>query len=241
MTIPTVLDYWVAGHLGSLLGRSRIFDRMVLSGISHEVLGGFWFALVLFVLWAGSSDTGDRADPVTQRRILVTLAGSMIAIGLSFVAAAWLSWLPPNRMPGLAQQFPYYFRNNPNVSSFPSQSTTLYTAVAAGIYSLRKRIGVVLLVAVIFLIALPRMYVGGHYLTDVLVGLVLGFAGYGVARLAEARLPAAWSDALGRADWLRLTKNVVVFVWLLQVAVEFRDASWAAHVAHLVLRHVMHG
>jgi membrane-associated phospholipid phosphatase len=211
-------------------------------GIHHHVLGGFWVALAQVLHWVRPPESGARpgSDPGTQYRILVILAGSMVAIALSFVAGALLTWLPPNRTPGLAQLFPPYLGSNPNTTSFPSQSVTLYTSIAAGIYALRRRLGAVLFVTIPLLIALPRMYVGGHYLTDILVGFGLGIIGFWTAQQVGERLPPMWRVALGRSDFLPRARQVVVFVWILEVAIEFRDASWLMRVAHTAWQHALH-
>jgi hypothetical protein len=123
--------------------------------------------------------------------------------------------------------YPRYLADNPNVNSFPSQSTALYAVVAAGIYSLRKDVGLALWLAVGFLVALSRMYVGGHYISDVLVGLLSGLGGYLCARrFLESRLGVLADRVFRKSGWQQVLGQALVFAWILQVAVEFRDAVW---------------
>lgn len=221
---PTQLDIWVVTALASLLRRHTLIDLTIQSAIRHNILGGFWFAAALFVFWL----QGARGnDPKTRLRILTILIGSTLAILLTLLASAVISWPPPNRHLDLSSYFPDYIDRNSSTNCFPSQSTALYASVAAGIYSLHRRTGMFLWVAVAVCVALPRMYVGGHYLTDVAVGLGLAWLGYSGARFGlEPRVISRLDDFFEGSSLLRTARELLVFVWILQVAVEFRDAVW---------------
>jgi membrane-associated phospholipid phosphatase len=140
------------------------------------------------------------------------------------------------RNPDLRSVFPPYFDISPSLNSFPSLSTTLYGSVAAGIYALNKQVGTLLWLAVVFAVALPRMYVGGHYLSDVLVGAALAWVGHAGARLFLTKWlrPRAESLVAGKGPG-RLAWEVLMFVWILQVAIEFRDAIWVKRMILFVL------
>ena len=86
------------------------------------------------------------------------------------------------------------------------------------------------------LVALPRIYLGGHYLTDVLAGLVAGLGGYWVAMLLESRTVSLCKTAFEYqwGHWQRTLAECVVFLWILQGATEFRHVVWITDVlAHL--------
>jgi membrane-associated phospholipid phosphatase len=221
---PTSVDFWVAFKLAGLLGGHPLFDRCVESGIHHNVLGGVWYAAALFILWSRAVRPGGE---FARRRILTTLAGTLIAILFTLLAGALISWPPPYHHPHLYPIYSQYFEPNPNTNSFPSQSTTVYTCIAAGIYSLNRPAGMLLWGAVALLVALPRMYVGGHYLSDVIAGLILGLAGYIIARRGlEQPLISRVEHLIEGSATFRTAAEIVVFVWILQVAVEFREANW---------------
>jgi undecaprenyl-diphosphatase len=57
--------------------------------------------------------------------------------------------------------------------SFPSDHATFAFAVAAGLFLVSKRLGFTALILAA-LIALSRVYVGEHYLSDVVVGALIG-------------------------------------------------------------------
>lgn len=223
---PTSVDLWCAEHLARLLGKHPQIDLAIQSLIAHNVLGGFWFALSFFILWVWPSRTTEAAEQENTRKLFFVLLGSLVAIALALLLAALVSWLPPNRRPGLAQLYPAYLDSNPADNSFPSFSVALYGSIAAGIASLRKRLGTALWIAVALFVALPRMYVGGHYLTDVFVGLFAGLLGFAAAHFVEKRSSNVSWFSPAPTQAVRLVANIVVFAWILQVAVEFRDAEW---------------
>ena len=187
------------------------------------MLGGFWFAAALVIFWVVSAGPGEERN---QRRLLTTLLGSFLTILLTPLAGAVFSWLPPNQTPGLADLYPPYIEKNLNANSFPSQSTALYSAIATGIYSMRKLPGVLLWVAVGALVALPRMYVGGHYPSDIIGGVACGVTGYLLARSPEPWLVARLQPAFGQNARLRWFAALLTFAWILQIATGFRDVAW---------------
>ena len=237
MMAPSRIDLWIAREFAQLTGRHPLFDIVLQSGINHYVLGGFWFAGALFVFWTMA--TG-RRDAQQRTRLLTTLAGSLVAIALALLARHFIAWTPPRSSKELVSVFPQYVNLTWNPSSFPSDSTTLYASVATGIYSISRRTGAALWAAVVLLVALPRMYVGGHFLTDVLVGMALGLAGFAIARAAvEPMLASHVEPVFDRGDVRAVLANFVIFYLVLQVAIEFRDGVWLWSSLSLVRRNLI--
>lgn len=231
---PTAFDLWFINQLAQFLGRSRLLDLGVQSAIYHNVLGGVWYGAVLFVFWVRA---GQQDDEATRRRVVTTLLGSLVAVLLMILAGALLSWPPPVYHPSLAGLYPPYIYTHPGPNSFPSQSTTLYAAVAAGVFSLHKATGTLLWVGIVLLVGLPRIYAGGHYPSDVLAGIILGLAGYGAARhLLEPRLVRQVEGIFKGKTWLRVLGQLTVFAWILQVATEFREVVWLKNALQYLLK-----
>jgi membrane-associated phospholipid phosphatase len=57
--------------------------------------------------------------------------------------------------------------------SFPSDHATVAGAVAAGLFLVNRRLGLIAIIAALAM-AFARVYVGAHYPGDVAAGLVLG-------------------------------------------------------------------
>lgn len=229
LAVPPPFDMWFIAHLAMLWGRSPTFDLMVQQSVGYGVLGGLWYAGVLFLFWMRGAQPGQQE---IRRRTLTIAFGSLAAASLTVVAAHAVSWPPPSAHPELAGLYPDDFPVNLNATSFPSQSTALYAAVAAGIYSLRRSLGMWAWMGVGVLVALPRMYLGGHYLTEVFAGLVAGLGGYWMAILLEARAVSWCKTAFEYpwGHWQRTLAEGAVFLWILQVATEFRHVGWIAEV-----------
>jgi membrane-associated phospholipid phosphatase len=113
----------------------------------------------------------------------------------------------------------------------------LYGSIAAGVYSLYKTVGWVLWALVVLFVAVPRMFVGGHFFTDVLVGFLLALIGYWLARnVLEARVTSRLERFLDRNSRLQLLREVVVFFWIIQVTVEFQGVVWVKDIVEPIFR-----
>lgn len=234
MISPTLFDLWLARCLAEFVAAHKPFALAVNSGIRHTLFGGSWFGAALFVAWAYAERTRQE---MVRRRVLTIMLGSVVAVILTVVAGALVTWPPPIRDPGLVRLFPTSMQSNLNTNCFPSQSTAAYAAVAAGIYSLHKATGWALWILVVLFIALPRMLVGGHYFTDVVAGAILALSGYGAARyLFETKFTSKVDFFVEQKPLAKLALQILMFVWIVQVTVEFREVTWAKVVLEHFLR-----
>jgi membrane-associated phospholipid phosphatase len=235
MTIhPTPFDLWLATKLAVVVAAHPQFTLAVESGIRHTVFGGLWFGAALFALWIQAARTGHHES---RLRVLSILVGMLLAIMMTMAAGALISWPPPFRIPTLENLYQTALLTNPNTNCFPSQSTAAYCVVAAGVYSLHKAWGWLLWALVLVIIALPRMFVGGHYFTDVVVGAVLALIGYAAARnLLERKLISPAEDWISKGRLTGVLLDLLVFVWIFQVTVEFREVTWAKAVLEFFWR-----
>ena len=219
---PSTFDIWFVRQLVHLLGRFPLLDLAVESAIRHGVLGGLLFAATVFLFWMQAARSGQRN---VRWRLLTTLLASILAVAMSLLVAQLIAWLPPSRNPEISNLYPSYLEEKLSNNSFPSQSTALYASVAAGIFSVNRIGGSVLWIGVCLLVGLPRIYVGGHYPTDVLAGALIGLAAYWISRgFFEPNL-VLWLDQILEHRF-RAWGEVIVFVWILQLAVEFRELVW---------------
>lgn len=221
---PTPFDIWVIDRIFGFLGRHPLFDHCMQRGLRNTWLVGSWYALALFVPWMRAVRAGDGK---VRQRIQTILIATLLAALLTVLAGQVVSWLPPSRHPNWAGRYPQYFDENININSFPSQSMTVYSVIAAGIYSLHRRAGWFLWALTVFFVGLPRIYVGGHYPSDVLAGLFLGLTSYAVSSLwFEKRVVVRLDQKIEADVRARMMRDAMLFVWIWQVAAGFRQVTW---------------
>ena len=225
--LPTQFDFHLAATLSRYLRGHPLFDHCVDSAIDHHLLGGIPFACGIFYFWV-------RAERENHREILVRLVsillGSLVTIALLLMAGKMNSWLPPRHQPVLSHLYPSYLEPDANSNSFPSDSTGVFTSIAVGILSISETAGLALLAAVPVFVSLPRMYVGGHFLSDVIAGFLLGVTGYAIARYGLESWFSTRILAIGsRPGWRRTSFETCIFLWILEVAVNFREGVWIVH------------
>ena len=122
-----------------------------------------------------------------------------------------------------------------NWSSFPSDHATLFFALAAGLFFVSRGLGIVAAVYVMLVIALPRVYVGWHYPSDIVGG---AFIGGTLAMLAQhpsirerlAPPVLSWARAKPQAF------HAVFFLLSYHVATLMEDARVLASLALHLLR-----
>jgi undecaprenyl-diphosphatase len=78
-----------------------------------------------------------------------------------------------------------------NYSSFPSDHAVVFFCLAATIWMVSRRLGIVAWLYVFVVISLPRIYTGVHYPTDIVAGAALGFAMASLAKIGRLRTTLA--------------------------------------------------
>jgi undecaprenyl-diphosphatase len=113
-------------------------------------------------------------------QVMVTLLAGLVAL---FVARAMAHELPfrvrPFALPEFADVFTVSRARMGNLdewSSFPSDHATLFAALATGAWFANRRLGAMLWAYCLVVILAPRVYLGMHYPTDVLMGAFIGIA-----------------------------------------------------------------
>lgn len=221
---PPTFDTWFMTRLAQLTAGRPLLDLIVNAGIEIHVFGGIWYAAALFLLWTDATRLHQRQ---VHARIVIILHASFLAMAIGALAGTLIAWTPPIHRPELGA-FYSRFEPNYNANSFPSVSTSVYFAVASGIYPLRRRMGIFLYGTAGLFVGLPRVYVGAHYPTDVVGGFVVGLAAYWLA----ARFSMRWLTARvvsvpdTHQSWRQVLFHVVLFGWIFEIGTGFHEVLW---------------
>ena len=220
-------------------------DAMHSETFSHAVRGVAAFylfkgVLPLAMLCAIWFDTRERRQ--WQREMVVaTILGGLLAL---FIGRVLAYCLPFRQRPLYDQSLHLTFPigATPEAvlrtwSSFPSDHAMMWAAVAMGIFLVSRWMGVLALLLCVFLICIPRVYLGLHYPSDVLAGMILGVAVTCV--VTRKPIMARFAPAIVRLiDRYPNVSYACLFVLLFELATMFDEPR---QLAQSIFRHVLHG
>ena len=149
----------------------------------------FLAASAWWVKWPLIAAIGACGDASCRRRCPRAAVSALLAIGASALLVTVLKQTVDRARPSLADSGIDPIGIVPASASFPSghAATAFAAAVAVGLVHPRLRRP---LLAVAAVVALSRVYLGVHYVLDVLAGAVLGVAvGIAAARVVRAVAP----------------------------------------------------
>jgi len=173
MDIWAILWSWdVNGFLAlnQFVGANPNFDNVMLGVARNHLLRG---GIILGMLWWCWTAPNGRIDFLAIRALI----GAILAIG---IGRALQNLLPQRARP----------LHDPDVtvvlaegvddtvlagwSSFPSDTTILFFALATAIWSSNRGLGLLAFAWSLIVICLPRVYFGFHYPSDIVAGAIIG-------------------------------------------------------------------
>lgn len=177
------LDIELFRAVNGVAGNWALLDEAVRLLTGNHLLKGIPVMVLWWGLWFWST-----ADQVRMRAgLLSALFCALVAI---FVGRGLNLALPfryrPMHDPGMDATLPIGAteRMLDGWSSMPSDHAVLFFALAAGLFAVHRAVGYVLLAHATFVVGLPRVFMGYHYPSDILVG---AFVGCLIVALAWAR------------------------------------------------------
>jgi undecaprenyl-diphosphatase len=167
-------DVFMIHAMNSLVGRSVLFDKAVAFLMGNSIST----ALLLAVFWAYWFTP---ADPAALQRTREHLLGALWAgIGGIVIARTLALELPFRLRPRFDPSVHFVIPDlgNPSDimewSAFPSDHAVMYFALSVGLCFVSRKLGLLATLYVACSICFPRVYLGYHYPTDILAGMVIG-------------------------------------------------------------------
>lgn len=167
------------------------------------------------------------------------LSCGMFTAFLSVLVARTLAGLLPYRerpihRPELHLRTPYLFNESTIIhwSSFPSDHAAMFCALALSIYFVSRRAGIAAFCYVFLFISIPRLYMGFHYPTDIVVGSLIGVGAASLSQIESLR--RAFTRPV--MQWMERSPGLFYagfFVVTFQIAITF--ASFR-HIARYLLQ-----
>jgi undecaprenyl-diphosphatase len=172
------LDITISVFLNSFAHRYWTLDRLANFFNGNLLVRGFLVLALFYFIWFQSKDTSENGELSEKQEILLY---TILICVPALVLVRVIAWAMPFRArpiidPALHLRVAYGFeyQNLLHWSSFPSDTTMLYFLLATGAFLVSRRIGIFLYLHAFFVVSLPRLYLGIHYPSDILGGMVLG-------------------------------------------------------------------
>ncbi len=219
----------------SLAQRNYTFDTVMVRTMEGGLTTG---AVIVALFWAAWEIEG-AVNPEKREILLFGLFTSIFSIFVARVLALTLPFrVRPLHATDIGFRIPYNLKTDMliNWSSFPSDHATLFTCLAAILWMVSRRLGIIAFVYVVLMIDIPRIYAGIHYPTDIIAGTILGLAVAMLVKLPKLR-SVVTRPALHWKEAYPLFFNFALFMCAFEVGELFatvRDlGSYAMRAAHI--------
>jgi undecaprenyl-diphosphatase len=170
-----IFDTGIINFLNDPSHRFLIIDKFMMSVVDYQLLkGGIVFA-VIWGLWFKCTDEGKQKS--NREQIVATIISCFFYLYLTRCLAFVLPFrVRPIYNPDIhfiapSEWIPIHYAD---WSSFPSDHAALFFSLATGILLINKSIGIIVSLYIFFIVCFPRIYLGLHYPTDILAGMLLG-------------------------------------------------------------------
>lgn len=167
------MDEWTSQVLNQLVGQHMAFDLFLdFVQDSYLVKGLFATCVLVMLLFSRTPDPAARRGNVYATLLLVFIAlfvGRVLQMVLPFTPRPlYAEGMNLVLAEGLGQQVLM------NDSSFPSDHALMFVTLAASVLFYHRIAGTILMLHALVVVCLPRLILGFHWLSDIVVGAAIG-------------------------------------------------------------------
>jgi undecaprenyl-diphosphatase len=165
------IDQSIVLCISHLVGKSAVLDRIMMV-LANDYFLPVTISLILLYIWYMGRDYPERH----RNQMAVVCAAISIGACMGFVLitnSIWRHSHPFQDMPQLLDPVTNHIFYPIHDPSFPSNSSCLTFATAAGVWQFNRKWGLILLVPAI-LMPLAKVYAAVYYPSDIIGGAILG-------------------------------------------------------------------
>ncbi len=183
------LDFTLIHFLNQFAERSDKFDVLVTLLTDNDLVKTGLMLLIINWAWFKVGDS----QFLNRTKLVATLIGVIAAIAIARLIALNAAFrIRPEYDDNLDFVLPYGATpaTLDGWSSFPSDHAAMYFALSIGIYFISKRLGLLAIAFSTIFICFSRIYMGHHFLSDVIAGAIIGSVSSGltVKYLSQSKL-----------------------------------------------------
>ena len=204
------IDIAVVKFLNSFAWKVSFFDRFVVEILQMNTFKAMPIVCVAIWIWF-SKNAGDRERKAIFNGFLGALAALLLTRNMQ-------NFLPYKARPALEPALDFVLPAGayPNYgSTFPSDTAGLAFALVLGIWLASRRGGLFVLAWSLVVVCFPRLYGGFHYLSDMVVGGLIGLACTYVfvrfTRLSDPLYNATMKLASNHRPWFCVLGFIVAY------------------------------
>ncbi|ANB71532.1 phosphatase PAP2 family protein [Paraburkholderia phytofirmans] len=196
---------------------------------------GLLLVPILWWIWFRPTQRGEWEREI----VIATFVSGLVALVLGRLLAHYLPFrVRPIYNPDLHLQFPVAEGEHELRfwSSFPSDHAMVWMSVAMGIFLVSYRVGIPAILYTAIFICATRIYLGLHYPTDVIAGLLIGVVVTYVMTRDSIRKPLAAPFLRWIHRWPGLC-YAMAFVLCFELATQFDEVRMLVHAVSKVVAH----
>jgi len=230
------IDVNAIRFMNAYAGVSRGFDSFMMTVAYNELLKVGPLLVAFWALWFARNPT----DPQQRQARLVS---AIVASCLAAVISVGLTHVLPSRArpiiePQLGFVLPYGMTPEgwDRSSSLPSDHAAMFFALAAGMWFVSRLWGGLALLFVLLFIAVPRAYLGLHYVSDLAAGGTIGLV---LAWIGNTR--SGLRVFSGHATTLESRRPDIFYPVLILITYQIVDLFHDGRQLLNLFKHALHG